>query len=131
MATEILLNDGGAPARILPFTAAAACTAGHLVTVTAADSVTMSTSGTSGGMGFMFVDAPSGQNGSVITGKGVILNVAVTGTTAAGNLLSAGSGATATGFLHPIGALTDTAYAIALEVVAGGDTGAYCKVITI
>ena len=31
MATEILVNDGGAPARILPFTAGSTVTAGYAV----------------------------------------------------------------------------------------------------
>ena len=33
MATEILINDGGAPARILPFVAAEDITAGNALTV--------------------------------------------------------------------------------------------------
>ena len=33
MATEILINDGGAPARILPYTAAEAIVAGDACTI--------------------------------------------------------------------------------------------------
>ena len=35
MATEILINDGGAPARILPYTAAEAIVAGDACTINA------------------------------------------------------------------------------------------------
>ena len=133
MATEILLNDGGAPARILPFTAGEATTAGHLVCASGgtAGEVMMASSGASDGIGFMFVDtAASGNMGSVITGKGVILNLACTGAVAAGNHLVAGATAAAlgTGFLQS-GTTSDTVYAIALGALAS-DTG-FVKAITL
>ena len=76
MATEILVNDGGAPARILPFTAGADLSGGHAVIMS----------------GDGFVDpagaaATSGNNCSIITGKGVVLNAYVSGTAASGALL--------------------------------------------
>jgi len=133
MATEILLNDGGAPARILPFTAGEATTAGHLVCASGgtAGEVMMALSGSSDGIGFMFVDtAASGNMGSVITGKGVILNLACTGAVAAGDSLTAGATAAAlgTGYLQAQ-AGTDTVYAVALGALAS-DTG-YVKAITL
>jgi len=133
MATEILLNDGGAPARILPFTAGEATTAGHLVCASGgtAGEVMMALSGSSDGIGFMFVDtAASGNMGSVITGKGVILNLACTGAVSAGDSLTAGATAAAlgTGYLQAQAA-TDTVYAVALGALASG-TG-YVKAITL
>ena len=41
MATEILLNDGGAPARILPFVAGEDVTAGNALTVNTSGEVMM------------------------------------------------------------------------------------------
>ena len=124
MATEILVNDGGAPARILPFTVAASSTAGHLVSVSDADEVTMSASGVATGIGYMFVDAQSGSNGSVITGKGVILNLKCTGTVAAGNSLTAAAGG-----VSQAQPGSDTVYAIALGALASG--AGFVKSITL
>ena len=66
MATEILVNDGGAPARIIPLTAGAAL------------------SGSTKTIGYALVDAASGTTASVITGRGVVLNAYGTGTIASG-----------------------------------------------
>jgi alkyl sulfatase BDS1-like metallo-beta-lactamase superfamily hydrolase len=80
MATEILLNDGGAPARILPFTAAETVTAGNLLTVDATgkvqNAISTDTAGQQfAGIGFALTTITSGNIASVITGKGVILNI--------------------------------------------------------
>ena len=81
MATEILVNDGGAPARILPFTASGAATlsGGRLVAINDVTNgqIGLAATGAANGIGFLFTDTTSGQNCSVITGKGVILNVSV------------------------------------------------------
>ena len=131
MATEILQNDGGAPARILPFTASGAATlsGGRLVAINDVTNgqVGLAATGAANGIGFLFTDATSGQNCSVITGKGVILNVSV----------NAADNACALGDLLSISANgdlvsqqgTDTAYAIAMEALASGL--GYVKVITL
>ena len=79
MATEILLNDGGAPARILPFTAAEDVTAGNLLTLNGSGNVQNANSGDTGydfaGIGFALTTITSGNIASVITGKGVVLNI--------------------------------------------------------
>ena len=71
MATEILVNDGGAPARILPFTAGSALTGGRAVqmgadgevdTIAGADVVSL--------IGVALTDSTSGNNASIITGLG-------------------------------------------------------------
>ena len=86
MATEILVNDGGAPARIIPFTAGSAITAGYALqmggdgevdTIASADNVMP--------IGVAFTDATSGNVASVITGKGVVLNMYVSGTVGLGD----------------------------------------------
>jgi len=88
MATEILLNDGGAPARILPFTAKEAISAGDLCSLDgtvglypAGSQIQPANSGDTGydfaGIGWALTDIASGSVGSVITGHGVILNINV------------------------------------------------------
>jgi len=115
MATEILVNDGGAPARIIPFTAGSAITAGYALqmggdgevdTIAGADNVMP--------VGVAFTDAASGNIASVITGKGVVLNMYCSGTIgrgdqvatlADGNLGPASSSAVGVGtYIDPSGA---------------------------
>ena len=74
MATEILINDGGAPARILPYTTAEAITAGD------ANGTLQKADSDDTGFDFAYVgvaltDAASGAVCSVVTGVGVILNI--------------------------------------------------------
>ena len=81
MATEILVNDGGAPARILPFKAGEALTAGDALGIThvASGDVTVNqleqsdTSATF--IGVDLTDCASGEMASVITGRGVIVRI--------------------------------------------------------
>ena len=74
MATEVLVNDGGAPARILPFTAGAALTAGQPGSLdTSAELITMAVSAHKP-LGIALTDASSGNTASIITGHGVLLN---------------------------------------------------------
>tara|TARA_R100000995_G_scaffold84241_1_gene62326 strand:+ start:98 stop:514 length:417 start_codon:yes stop_codon:yes gene_type:complete len=77
MATEILVNDGGAPARILPFLAGEDISAGEALTSSATADMTavLATQANINIIGFALTDAASGDMCSVITGKGVILNV--------------------------------------------------------
>ena len=80
MATEILINDGGAPARILPYTAVEAITAGMAVSIDAAGKVALADSGHGAGQQFAYAgvaltDAAAEGICSVITGVGVILNI--------------------------------------------------------
>ena len=133
MATEILVNDGGAPARILPFTASGTATlsGGRLIAINDVTNgqIGLAATGAANGIGFLFTDTTSGQNCSVITGKGVILNVSV----------NAADNACATWrFTFYISQWTldlvsqqgtDTAYAIAMEALASGL--GYVKVITL
>tara|TARA_R110000824_G_scaffold142002_1_gene308884 strand:+ start:328 stop:756 length:429 start_codon:yes stop_codon:yes gene_type:complete len=78
MATEILINDGGAPARILPYTAGVALSAGEAVmasTTVANEVVLADTAVGMSVLGFALTDSAAGDMASIVTGKGVILNV--------------------------------------------------------
>ena len=87
MATEVLVNDGGAPARILPFTAGSTISAGRMVTRATDGEVDQSGADAHNAIGVAMVDATSGNILPVVTGKGVILNVACSGTIDEGKLL--------------------------------------------
>ena len=79
MATEILVNDGGAPARILPYTTAEAITAGDAVSLNTNGLARKADSDDTGFdfayIGIALTDAASGAIASIITGQGVILNI--------------------------------------------------------
>ncbi len=78
MATEILVNDGGAPARILPYTAGVALNAGQAVmaSTTVEYEVVLADSAVGKSvLGFALTNTAAGDIASIITGKGVILNV--------------------------------------------------------
>tara|TARA_Y100000310_G_scaffold87803_1_gene84677 strand:+ start:142 stop:561 length:420 start_codon:yes stop_codon:yes gene_type:complete len=98
MATEILVNDGGAPARILPYIALEAISAGEFLTAdgTATAKVQLADSGDSAGqqfvgLGWALTDAASGSICNVITGRGVVLNVQTDASMVAGTALMMGS----------------------------------------
>ena len=115
MATEVLVNDGGAPARILPFTAGATLSGGAAVTMGSDGELDPATVAATNTIGVMFVDATSGSNCSVITGKGVIVNAYVSGTAASGALLQVIAG----GDLAA-GATADAGVAIMIDNDTGG-----------
>ena len=117
MATEVLVNDGGAPARILPFTAGSSLTAGRVVTMASDGEIDHAASGAHYVLGAAFVDANSGNTASVISGRGVILQLAVSGNVAidAGTTLdvsNGGDGVLVSGTTNKVAA--------ALEAVSSG-----------
>ena len=85
MATEILVNDGGAPARIMNLgSAGAAIEAGIFVDINSSGNIVAftddqeaSASGEKVALGVLLVDAVSGAPTSILTGKGVVCNVQV------------------------------------------------------
>jgi len=82
--SAVLVNDGGAPARIMNFLAAEAITAGlclEIITSAVGPKVQMHDSPDSAVAGFALADAAAGDMCSVITGKGIQLNVHVDGGT--------------------------------------------------
>ena len=77
MATEILLNDGGAPARILPFVATEDVTAGYAIAVNSSGEAKLADADDSefAVIGYALTTITSGNIVSVISGHGVVLNV--------------------------------------------------------
>jgi hypothetical protein len=76
---SVLVNDGGAPARIVNFTAAEDITAGVALEINASGNVKMADTVDELVAGFALVDASSGDLCSCITGSGIILNVHLDG----------------------------------------------------
>jgi len=125
MATEILVNDGGAPARILPFTAGATISGGHILDMQTDGQVDPATdTGSVKTIGFALTDASAGDIASVITGKGVVLNALGTGTIASG----ASCEVDAADGLLVAGTTAGKVVAVALEAHSG--TPSYFKVLT-
>ena len=92
MATEILINDGGAPSRILPFVANADISAGEVVKAsTTAGRVDLATVATAPVLGVSLTDAASGSMCNVISGRGIIVNIYVTEEAAGVNLMVDGT----------------------------------------
>jgi len=89
MATEILINDGGAPARILPFTAGSTIAAGEPLSVKSDGEVSSTETAASGALclGVSLTATTSGNMCNVISGRGVMLNASVSGTATTGGEL--------------------------------------------
>ena len=123
MATEILVNDGGAPARILPFTAGSAITGGRFLTMGTDGEVDHAGADAHNTIGVALVDASSGSVCSVVTGKGVICNVWLSGTVDEGLLVDiAADGVAHSGGTDTAIAATATAVGITLTGAAFGST---------
>ena len=71
MATEILINDGGAPARILPFTAGSSISAGDYLTMGSDGEVDTVAAKHDHGLGVALTAQTSGNVASVISSIGV------------------------------------------------------------
>jgi len=84
MATEIIINDGGAPARILPFIANATIASGDYVGLEATGKCEPINVSGAKGLGVALTAATSGNVANVVTGHGVILNTYCSGTIATG-----------------------------------------------
>ena len=121
----ILVNDGGAPARIINFKAGEAISAGECLKVTAADTVGLATDSTGAIAGFALTDAASGAQCSVVTGSGVVL-YAISDQCSVGEMLVVDATA---GRLENSTADTDDFHAIALEGQA--TAGALTKVLVV
>jgi len=95
MATEILVNDGGAPARILPYLADEAISAGEFITIDGDGEAQLADSAHSSGqqfvgIGWALTDAAIGTIVNVITGRGVVLNIQTDASMVAGTALMMG-----------------------------------------
>jgi len=128
MAVEILINDGGAPARIMKLgNAAANIDAGTFVGIHTDGTISATTLDptpvNSRAVGVLLVDAVSGAPASVITGSGLMCFLKHDGAVAAGAMLSHdGDGLAVTNVA------TDEVLAIALEAADATHTG-YTKVL--
>ena len=92
MATEILINDGGAPSRILPFVASEAISAGEVLKAgTTGSECSLATVTTAPILGVALTDAASGSMCNVISGRGIIVNIYVTDEAAGVNLMVDGT----------------------------------------
>ena len=111
MATEILLNDGGAPARILPFLAGSAIAAGDPVTMAYGDNEA----------------ATSGTMANIITGHGVMLNASVSGALVSGGAALATD---ANGYLVD-NAAGHQGHTVAIALETGSATTGLKKVLTL
>ncbi len=126
MATEILVNDGGAPARILPFTAGSSISAGDYIVMNSDGEVDKVAAKHDHGIGVALTAQTSGNIVSVISGKGVLLRTNVSGTAGdhAGAVAAGDSLCTAAqGFLtkvHPASA-SGTVVEIDLEAQTAGN----------
>tara|TARA_Y100000310_G_scaffold225171_1_gene227194 strand:- start:1180 stop:1563 length:384 start_codon:yes stop_codon:yes gene_type:complete len=127
MATEILLNDGGAPARILPFLAGSAIAAGDPVTMANGDNEVDTVSAADVKvLGYSLTAATSGTMANIITGHGVMLNASVSGALVSGGAMLATD---ANGYLVDSPTTAGNAVAIALET--GSATTGLKKVLTL
>ena len=118
MATEILVNDGGAPARILPFEAYATIAAGDVLQYNSSSKVLPNDVSGARALGVALTAATSGTMANVISGRGVVVRANCTGTLSAGdNLDCAGNGK-----LKKAKALNGHAVAILLEDASGAST---------
>ena len=75
MAGEILINDGGAPARILPFVSGAVFEAGQCAKIATDGELELCTDKDLPIAGVLLTDAVVGGMANMVSGSGVILNV--------------------------------------------------------
>ena len=137
MATEILVNDGGAPARVMNLALANAdLTAGLVVDINASGKIIAAADDQTGGtsvaqavaLGVLLVDATEGDPTSIVTGKGIVCNVqSVAGLTVGEELVVDNAGK----LEHSANLETDRIFAIALDSTFSADSLNYTKVLII
>jgi len=128
MASEILVNDGGAPARILPFVADEAITAGWPVQISSAGKVEGTTTNFAS-CGFALTDAADGAMCNVVSGSGIIIRAMCSNGTTVGDMMSINDNQLEDN-ANATGAADDDIVAIALEANTSGGT-ALAKVLVI
>jgi len=126
MATEILVNDGGAPARILPFVATATVTAGDLLMVHTDGKVKPTTTAVIPSIGVALTDAETGEMVNVISGSGSIVRVVQNTNLAAGQICMVDASNPGEVIAHTGTGEANLMACMTLEDVAAG---ALCKVI--
>ena len=125
MATEILVNDGGAPSRILPFTAHHALSGGNIVEMETTGKVKKcADTASQKWLGYSLVDAAADGPANIVTGHGIVINALCTGTVASGAALEIA----ATDGILTAGATAGEVVAVAVGAQAG--VLGYVKVLT-
>ena len=126
----VLVNDGGAPARIINFEASQAITAGSAIEIASTGKCLMADTDGVRVAGFALVDAASGDMCSVVTGSGVVLMANVDGDSvdvAIGDFLEVGENGT---LIKQASMADKTTVAIALEAqTAAPASGSLFKVL--
>jgi hypothetical protein len=120
----VLVNDGGAPSRIINLAAGEALEAGEALKVHTDGTAKLATSNLSPVIGFALTDTASGDTASIVTGSGIIIN-AITDAVTAGDELSVDSakpGFLETKTAYSDGTAEDKIIAVALETNATTDT---------
>ena len=120
----VLVNDGGAPSRIMNFECGEAIEAGEALKMHTDGLAMLATSKLVPVIGYALTDAASGDLVSCVAGKGIILNV-VTDAVTVGDQLSidaAKPGFLETATAYSASAESDKIPAIALETNATTDT---------
>jgi hypothetical protein len=110
----ILVNDGGAPARIINFVAAAAISAGEACTINGSGKASLTANNNLPLAGVALTDAASGGQCSLVTGSGVVLYVMCKANVVAGDNLMTDEAVPGSLLAWSV-ANDDTAVAIALE----------------
>ena len=130
MADEIIVNDGGAPARILPFIANETIAAGDYVGLTTNGQVIATLVSGNHGLGVSLTAATSGNVVNMVTGKGVVLKTYCSGAINPGARVYLGSDLM---YLEDANNTIASGQAVATYVessaLAGGDGLALKKVI--
>jgi len=138
MATEILVNDGGAPARIIPFKAGEALTAGDAVAalhVASGDCTVMKADSSEATnlsfVGVAMTDCASGDMASIITGRGIVVRINCTDVNG-GILMAVGNTGGQLEAYTDGTDLTDNPVAVTLEDGAlGGGAAGLVKCLTL
>jgi hypothetical protein len=129
MATEILVNDGGAPARILPYTAGSTVAAGKAVTIGTDGKVDHVAVSGAKMLGVALTAATENGVCNVISGKGIQLNVFTSGSNIAiGDELVCAVGASLAGMLVEQTASAGQGEVLAIALEAGSATAGLTKV---
>ena len=130
MADEIIVNDGGAPARILPFIANETIAAGDYVGLHTNGQVKSTLTSGNTGIGVSLTAATSGNIVNLVTGKGVVLKTYCSGAINPGARCFLGTDLM---YLQNAGTTAASGQAVATYVessaLAGGDGLALKKVI--
>ena len=138
MATEILVNDGGAPARIIPFKAGEALTAGDAVAalhVATGDCTVMKADSSEATnlsfVGVALTDCADGDMASIITGRGIVVRINCTDQNG-GILMAVGNTGGQLDIYSDGTDLTDNPVAVTLEDGAlGGGAAGLVKCLTL